>query len=260
MYFIIAIINGALTFKIREIEKIAREKEEKEQALKLYNDLLNSLSHELRTPIATIVGSTDNLLANNSAITENNKKDLLSEISKASLRLNQQVENLLNTSRLESGFIQAKKEWCDINEIISSAVLRLGEELKNFDTKIHYKEILPLFKIDYILIEQVIYNLMQNATKYAPVESCIEISAYDVEAGLQIIVEDDGKGFPENETEKVFEKFYRLKNSLVGGTGLGLSIAKGFVEAHQGKIYLQNKIPHGAKFTINIPADKYYNP
>ena len=259
MYFIIATISAVLTFKIRKIEKIARQKEEKEQALELYNTLLDSLAHELKTPIATIVGSTDNLLSDSFTISEKNKKELLAEISKASRRLNQQVENLLSTSRIEAGFIQAKKEWCDINDIVSTASLRLEEDLKNFVIKLHYKKNLPLFKIDYVLLEQVLYNLIQNATKYSPEKSCIEISVNDVDGGLQITVEDDGKGFPSNETEKVFEKFYRLKNQRTGGTGLGLSIVKGFVEAHQGKIYLQNKLPQGAKFTITIPSDKYYN-
>ena len=87
-----------------------------------------------------------------------------------------------------------------------------------------------------MLLEQVLYNLIQNASKYSPEKSCIEIRASDIEGGLQIIVEDNGKGFPPNETEKVFEKFYRLKNQRIGGTGLGLSIVKGFVEAHQGTI------------------------
>jgi len=259
MYFVIAVLNAVLTFKIKKIEKNARLKEEKEQALQLYNTLLHSLSHELKTPIATIVASTDNLLSTNTLISESNKKILLTEISKASLRLNQQVENLLHTSRLESGFIKVKKEWCDIQEIISTATSRLEEELKHFVKKIHCKEILPLFKIDYCLMEQVMYNLIENATKYTPEKSCIEISAIDIDNGLQIIVEDNGMGFPETETGKVFEKFYRLNNTRPRGTGLGLWIAKGFVEAHDGSIILQNKIPHGAKFTINIPAHKFFN-
>ncbi|MEK7225249.1 MAG: DUF4118 domain-containing protein, partial [Bacteroidota bacterium] len=113
MYFIIAFINAVLTNRIRKIEKRAREDEEKVKTVKLYNTLLNSLSHELKTPIATIVGATDNLLDDTSKMSDNNRKELIENISVASLRLNQQVENLLSMSRLESGFIQPKKDWCD---------------------------------------------------------------------------------------------------------------------------------------------------
>jgi len=130
MYFIIAMVHSVLTFKIRQIQKEAGKKEEKANTLKLYNTLLNSLSHELRTPIATIIGASDNLLMNANKLTEENKSNLLSEISVASLRLNQQVENLLNMSRLESGFIQIKKDWCDINEVIYAAIKRLEENIK----------------------------------------------------------------------------------------------------------------------------------
>lgn len=109
MYFVIAMVHAVLTFKIRQIQEEARHKEEKANTLKLYNTLLNSLSHELRTPIATIIGATDNLTMNATRLTDENKSNLLSEISLASLRLNQQIENLLNMSRLESGFIQLRK-------------------------------------------------------------------------------------------------------------------------------------------------------
>jgi two-component system sensor histidine kinase KdpD len=159
-------------------------------------------------------------------------------------------------SRLESGFIQAKKDWCDINELIYNVTIRLDEDLKNFIVNIDCDKSLPLFKIDYGLMEQVIYNLVQNATRYAPLKSRIFISAAEISDGLQIIVEDNGNGLPLEETQKVFEKFYQLNNSATGGTGLGLSIVKGFVEAHKGSVHLQNKLPHGAKFIIDIPSEK----
>src|SRR6266516_3415172 len=126
MYFVIASINAVLTYKIRQIEKVAMQKEEKANSVKLYNTILNSLSHELRTPIATIIGATDNLQSNQNLNTSN-KEQLISEISKASLRLNQQVENLLNISRLESGHIKPKNDWCDIEELIYEVVKRVEE-------------------------------------------------------------------------------------------------------------------------------------
>jgi two-component system sensor histidine kinase KdpD len=258
MYFIIAMVHSVLTFKIRQIQKEAGKKEEKANTLKLYNTLLNSLSHELRTPIATIIGASDNLLMKANNLTEENKSNLLSEISVASLRLNQQVENLLNMSRLESGFIQIKKDWCDINEVIYAAIKRLEENIKEHVIDIDVKENLPLFKLDVGLMEQVLYNLIYNAVIYTPVNSVITIKADCINESCVIIVTDNGKGFPSDEIEKVFEKFYRLKYSKTGGTGLGLSIAKGFVEAHHGTIRLENNYSGGAKFTITIPTETSY--
>ncbi|HKR05015.1 MAG TPA: ATP-binding protein [Bacteroidia bacterium] len=255
MYFVIASVNAALTFKIRQIEKKEVKKEQKENTLKLYNTLLNSLSHELRTPISTIIGATDNLIADATKLSDENKEELLTEISKASFRLNRQVENLLNMSRIESGFLQLKKDWVDVNELLYDVVKRLKEQTQHHPVSILVKENLPLFKLDFGLMEHVLYNLIYNATIYIPKYSVITVKASCINEKLVINVEDTGNGFPEDETEKVFDKFYRLKNSKTGGTGLGLSIVKGFVEAHDGTVRLENIPEGGAKFTIEIPAE-----
>lgn len=255
MYFVIALVNGVLTYKIRQVEKIARQKEEKANALKLYNTLLNSLSHELRTPVATIIGATDNLLATSPNLSEDDKTKLLTEISNASLRLNRQVENLLNMSRLESGFICPKLNWCDISELIYQVVKGLDESFINHSIQVDIDERLPLFKLDYGLMEQVVHNLLHNAAQYTPNQSIIYIGARWKAGNLLITVEDNGPGFPEKEMEKVFEKFYRLKDSQVSGTGLGLSIVKGFVEAQNGTITLRNLQSGGAQFKIYLPSE-----
>lgn len=277
MYFLIVLVNAVLTNRIRQIEKQVREKEEKEKTVRLYNTLLSSLSHELRTPIATIVGATDNLLSGATGLSEENKQELIANISVASLRLNQQVENLLSMSRLESGFLQPKKDWTDINELVYDVAKRLEQELKHHQLVIDIAEKLPFYRIDYGLMEQVLYNLLYNATIYTPEFSEIFIrvrnqaekiytlqnlnqsqSPLKSETNrLVIIVEDRGPGFPPAEISKVFDKFYRLSNSKTGGSGLGLSIVKGFVEAHNGTVSLEN-IPHGARFTIEIPAETSY--
>lgn len=254
MYFLIALVNAVLTYKIRQMEKTVKQKEEKANAVKLYNTLLNSLSHELRTPIATIIGATDNLQINNKNLTEGNKEDLIAEISKASLRLNQQVENLLNMSRLESGFLQPKMDWCDINEIIYNAVKRIEENKIFQKITININPEIPLFKLDKGMLEQIVYNLLNNAILYTAPDRSIEVVATCYADLLEIIVEDNGKGFPEEEIKNVFDKFYRLKNTKTGGTGLGLSIIKGFTEALGGAVALQNVSSGGAKFTIQIPA------
>ena len=258
MYLIIAMVHAVLTYRIRQIEKVMGNKEQKANLLKLYTTLLNSLSHELRTPIATIIGATDNLLMNNNKLTEENKLNLLTEVSVASLRLNQQVENLLNMSRLESGFIQVKKDWCDVNELVYASLKRLEEDLKKHTIKVEVADTLPLFRLDAGLMEQVLYNLLYNAMIYTPENSTIVIDMKCIDNNCLITVEDNGKGFPPEEIELAFDKFYRLKNSKTGGTGLGLSIVKGFVEAHSGAVTLQNKDSGGASFAIAIPAETSY--
>ncbi|RXK58976.1 PAS domain-containing sensor histidine kinase [Lacibacter luteus] len=277
MYFVIALINAVMTNRIRKIEQEVQEKEEKAKTVKLYNTLLNSLSHELKTPVAAIVGASDNLLEEPSRLTEDNKKELVSSISVAALRLNQQVENLLSMSRLESGFIQLKKDWCDINELIYDVANRLNEQLKDHQLIVTIEEGLPFYKLDYVLMEQVLYNLLYNAALYTPAYGDIRIDVknqneklYKLNTAdsahsqlkkeihlLSIVIEDRGAGFPPTEIEKVFDKFYRMGNTKAGGTGLGLSIVKGFVEAHNGTVVLEN-VPHGARFTINIPAETSY--
>lgn len=277
MYFLIVFINGVLTNRMRRIEKQVREKEEKEKSVKLYNTLLSSLSHELKTPIAAIVGATDNLMAEPDRLTEENKKELISGISVASLRLNQQVENLLSMSRLESGFLQLKKDWTDIKELLYDVIKRLEQQLKHHRLVIRSDDNLPFYKLDYGLMEQVLYNLLYNAALYTPEYSDILIQLsnhadkiYTLEKSdysqsriqketnlLVIVVEDRGPGFPPDEIQKVFDKFYRLSNAKTGGSGLGLSIVKGFTEAHNGTVTLEN-VPHGARFTIEIPAEISY--
>lgn len=255
MYFVIALLNGVLTYKIRQYEKESTKKEEEENTLKLYNTILNSLSHELRTPISTIIGATDNLLLENNNLTEKNEHDLIYEISKASLRLDRQVGNLLNMSRLESGFIQIKNDWCDINELVHDTINQLKDSLSTKKLNLQIKENLPLFKLDKGLLEQILHNLIYNAILYTPKEGVITIQIDHRPNALLITILDNGPGFPEGEIEKVFNKFYRLKNSNTGGTGLGLSIVKGFVEAMKGTVHLENILVGGAKFNIEIPAE-----
>jgi two-component system, OmpR family, sensor histidine kinase KdpD len=256
MYFIIALINAVLTFKIRQMEKEVKEKDEKAKSVKFYNILLNSLSHELRTPITTIIGCTDNLQTNSRKLSEKDKADLLSEISVASIRLNQQVENLLNMSRLQSGFFQIKKDWCDVNELVYKTLHRLESNLANYKVIVYIPEHFPLFKLDFGLMEQVLYNLILNVTQHTPEQTVISIQAEISSDGLTVAIADNGRGFPESDIDYVFNMFHRVKGSSTGGTGLGLSIVKGFIEAHNGSIKLENLPICGSKFTISIPTEK----
>jgi two-component system sensor histidine kinase KdpD len=257
MYFIIALVNVVLTFKIREAEKKARDKEEKEKELKLYNTLLNSLSHELRTPIATILGSVEMLKDDKDKLSAMSQTELLDEIAIAGNRLNRQVDNILNMSRLESGMLKPKSDWTDINELVNSTTQKLFPE-DGRKLIFQNNENLPLFKLDSGFTEQILYNLLHNALQYTPANTNIVISVKHVSESFVITVSDNGNGFPANEIASVFDKFYRLPRTKTGGSGLGLSIVKGFTEAQNGTIKLENNEQGGAKFTVEIPSETSY--
>jgi two-component system, OmpR family, sensor histidine kinase KdpD len=257
LYFFIALVNAVLTFKIRKEETKARDKEEKENTIKLYNTLLNSLSHELRTPISTIIGAVDTLKDNKERISITNQNELLNQIDIASIRLNRQVENLLNMSRLETGMLKLNIDWCDTNELINAVIQKL---LFSYKQTIIFEpnEKLPLFKFDRGLIEQVLQNLLHNAINYTPENTIIVIVASQISCNCVISVSDNGTGIPEREINFLFDKFYRLPYTKTGGSGLGLSIVKGFVEAHNGNVKAENNANGGVTFVVKFPTEVSY--
>ena len=222
---------------------------------KLYKTLFNSISHELRIPVATIMGASDTLLSQ--SYPEETKVKLYAEINTASVRLNRLIENLLNMSRLESGRITPRPDWCDVNDLANRVSETLKQELQPFNLSIVIPADMPLVNIDFGLIEQVLHNLILNATQNAPVGSKIRLKFFYDNGFLTIQVMDRGNGFPASELSSVFNKFYRGKDAKAGGTGLGLSIVKGFVEAHQGKVIAENRQNGGAIFTIKIPVTTF---
>lgn len=257
LYFIIASVNAVLTIKIREAETKARDKEEKENTIKLYNTLLNSLSHELRTPISAILGAVDTLQEKDSNLSEQNKSVLLSEIDTAGTRLNRQVDNLLNMSRLESGMLMPKYDWCDLQELVYTVIQKL-EPGYTQHIVVHAADDLPLFKFDGGLMEQILYNIIHNAIQYTPPSTTITVKLAHTDNGFNITIADDGPGFPKELIQRAFDKFYRMPVSRTGGSGLGLSIVKGFVEAHKGNITLHNVDSGGSCFEMYIPAETSY--
>jgi two-component system, OmpR family, sensor histidine kinase KdpD len=220
---------------------------------KLYKTLFNSISHELRIPVATIMGASDSLLS--IPQTPEITKELSIEIFNASKRLNRLIENLLNMSRLESGHITPRLDWCDIHDLFNKVTESLKEELHQFILHVIIPDDMPLVRLDFGLMEQVVYNLMYNATQYAASSENLRLKAFYDNGMLTIQVMDRGPGFPPNEISLIFNKFYRVEGSKAGGTGLGLSIAKGFTEAHKGSISVENRQNGGAKFTIKIPTE-----
>ena len=220
---------------------------------KLYKTLFNSISHELRIPVATIMGASDALLADD--YLPETRSALYKEIGIASVRLNRLIENLLNMSRLDSGRISPHLDWCDLHDLVNKVTQTLVTELKPFTLKILLADDMPLVKLDFGLMEQVLHNLLLNATQHAPEGSNIRLKFFYDEGWLIIQIMDRGPGFSTNDLNMVFNKFYRGESAVSGGTGLGLSIVKGFIEAHNGIIKAENRINGGAKFTLKIPSE-----
>jgi two-component system, OmpR family, sensor histidine kinase KdpD len=235
------------------LNELARKARFLDESDKLYRTLFNSISHELRIPVATIMGASDSLLS--SEHTKEASNELHREIFKASIRLNRLIENLLNMSRLESGRISPRLDWCDIHDLVNKVAKNLQDELSNFTLHIAIPDDMPLVKIDFGLMEQVLHNLVYNATQYAPSSTNIRVKVSFDSGILTFQIMDRGPGFPENEISLIFNKFYRVEGSKAGGTGLGLSICKGFVESHKGMITVENRNNGGAKFTIQIPTE-----
>jgi two-component system sensor histidine kinase KdpD len=240
-------------FEREYLRNIAKQAFMLNESDKLYKTLFNSISHELRIPVATIMGASDSMMSSEHPIEVRN--ELSHEIFKASKRLNRLIENLLNMSRLESGRISPNLDWCDIHDLINKVSENLQDELKPFQLHVVVPEDMPFVKIDFGLMEQVLYNLIYNATQYAPARSNIRFKTFYDNGFLTLQVMDRGPGIPGKEISFVFNKFYRVEGSKAGGTGLGLSIAKGFVEAHKGTIFVENRYNGGAKFTIKIPTE-----
>ena len=258
MYFVIASVNAVLTIKIRNAERSARDREEKANSIRLYNTLLNSLSHELRTPISTIIAVTDTLKDDFARLSTENRNELLKELELAGIRLDRQVGNLLNMSRLESGFLKLKKDWCDLNDVIHHTINKVAADSYSQKVVFEENESLPLFKLDGGIIEQVIYNILHNSLQYTAPDTTITIQAFCEQDCCEIRITDNGKGIPEKEIAHIFDKFYRLPHTKAGGTGLGLSIVKGFTEAHGGKVSVHNVATGGACFIIRITAETNY--
>jgi len=198
------------------------------------------------------MGASDTLLTQH--YPDDTKLKLYAEINTASVRLNRLIENLLNMSRLESGRITPRPDWCDVHDLANKIADNLKQELLPYTLSTVIPADMPLVLIDFGLIEQVLHNLVLNATQNAPAGTQIRLKFFYDQGALTIQVMDRGKGFPARELSSVFNKFYRGKDAKAGGTGLGLSIVKGFTEAHQGTVIAENRRNGGAIFTVKIPV------
>jgi two-component system, OmpR family, sensor histidine kinase KdpD len=218
---------------------------------RLSNALLNSISHELRTPLAAITSATDTLAATKAARDDLTQR-MIEEIQEASARLNRLVGNLLDVTRLESGHVQAKFEWCDVGDLVQTTLRLLERELSGRAVKVEIAEKLPLARLDFTLMQQALSNLLLNAVVHTPSHTPILLQARKEQNDLIFSVADSGPGLPQDLLPRIFDKFIRAVNAPVGGSGLGLAIVKGFIEAQGGQITAANRPGGGAVFTIRV--------
>jgi two-component system sensor histidine kinase KdpD len=254
-YFIIAITVGSLTAQLKAREHLAAQVQLAQESERLRKTLLDCVSHELKTPLAAIGAASQELSRFGPNIQDPQiLKDLASEIRDGSRRLNRVVDNLLDMNRLESGVIRPKREWCEVRELLQSAVDIERESINGRDIRLDVPEEIPLALVDHTLIEQAVAKLLANAGSHTPARLPIEIDAEYTNDHLLISVSDRGPGIPIEATERLFEKFYRGDNRKTGGLGLGLSIARGLIEAHGGRLTAENRDGGGARFTIRLPV------
>ncbi|TGM97837.1 sensor histidine kinase [Leptospira yasudae] len=224
------------------------------QSERLYTIIFNSLSHELKTPLSAIRGAVTALLEPEIDSSSEARKELLNEINESSMILNLLLGNLLDMSRYESGFLKLRMDWHDPTDLVHVVVRRLRQTVKNSRCVIHLPENpIPIW-MDFTLMEQALFNIVFNAVQISPPGSPVSIRLISEKEKTIYLVEDEGPGIPEEELEKIFEKFYRSKNRSHVGSGLGLSISKSIVETHGGTLIAENRTEGGARFCIEIPV------
>lgn len=223
---------------------------------RMRSSLLSSVSHDLRTPLASITGSAQVLLADGDPLTPAARRELLETVREEGDRLSRLVGNLLDLTRFESGAIEVCKEWCPVDEIVHSAVGRLSKLLEGRAVNVVVPTDVLLVPVDPVLLEQALINLIENATKYSAPESPIEISVASIGRDVQFQVSDRGRGIPHGEEQRIFEKFYRIGDGGASkGAGLGLAVAHAIVSAHKGSIEAENRVGGGANFRFRIPIE-----
>lgn len=264
MFFVVALSMGHLITRLKEREaaleqhhrmreELLAEKHRAEllaESERLHRTLLDSVSHELKTPIAIIRTALDGLGQGNA---------FAAEIETANSRLQRIVENFLEMTRVESETLKPRPDWCEIGDVLHAAITPQQKELSKHPLRLSGTDDLPLMMLDSRLLAQVLGNVLHNATLYAPVGTEIEIQAALLRGTLELRVRDHGPGLPVGSEDHVFDKFYRAPDSPAGGTGLGLAIARGLMRAMRGDIRAQNHPLGGAEFILSLPV-KSHNP
>jgi two-component system sensor histidine kinase KdpD len=249
--------QGALAIeRVLLVEDMDRVKRTVESD-RLRGALLTSISHDLKTPLASVLGAASTLRDLGAGLTEAQKNELVATMIDESERLNRFIANLLDMTKLESGAIVPNTAPHDVGEIVGSALRRAGKILSHHKVSLELAANLPMLQLDAVLFEQVLFNLLDNAAKYAPAGTTISIRGARDQGTFSLQILDEGGGIPPEELESVFDKFYRAQKGdhVRPGTGLGLAISRGFVEAMHGTISAANRADRsGAVITIRLPV------
>jgi two-component system sensor histidine kinase KdpD len=247
-------IAQAIT-RVRLTEQ-ARKTQVEIEAERLRNSLLSSISHDLRTPLATIVGSASTLVEEDHALKAEDKLELSRAIYNEGLRMSSLVNNILDMARLDAGTIELNKQWFPLEEIIGAVLTLLQKRLAGRLVTVKLPPGTPMIYVDAVMIEQVLINLLENLLRYTPERSPVEIMAEAFSGAMEISIADQGPGIPKGLENQLFEKFYRVRHEAAqSGVGLGLAICKAIIEAHGGSIQAQNRPTGGAVFSFMIPLD-----
>jgi two-component system, OmpR family, sensor histidine kinase KdpD len=248
--------QGALAIErvqlVEDMDRVQRTAETE----RLRSALLTSISHDLKTPLASVLGSASTLRELHDKLTDSEKAELLSTVIEESERLNRFIANLLDMTRLESGAVTPKLAPHDLSEIIGSTLHRTTKILRNHSVRLDLATDVPMASVDAVLFEQVLFNLLDNAAKYAASGTTIVIRTWGDRDSVVLQILDEGEGIPQDDLEHIFDKFYRVPKAdkIRPGTGLGLAISRGFVEAMNGTIVAANRSDRrGAIFTIRLP-------
>jgi len=241
------------------LERLRLAEEARLQSLRarteeLRSALLSTVSHDLRTPLAVVTGAAT-ALRDDRALDAPTRRALIDTICDEAERLERLVRNLLDMTRVQAGALEVKREWVPVEEIVGSARARLSGALGDRVVRVELPEGLNLVPVDPLLLEQVLINLLDNALRYTPEGSPIEVRGRSLPGAFELEVADRGPGFASGEGERLFEKFYRGAGSHGRGAGLGLAVCRGIVQAHGGTIAALPREGGGARFVISLPVE-----
>jgi two-component system, OmpR family, sensor histidine kinase KdpD len=251
-YFVVTLTIVQLTAKLRAQRDAEINAKLLTASEKLGRTLLNSVSHEFRTPIAAISSAATSL--SSTGVLSSEQKSLLSEIESAGARLNRIVQSLLSAARIQSGQVRPKLDWCDMADLVRMTLRDIKDQIYSHRIRIFIPKNLPLVKADFVLTEQALANLVVNAVTYTPPGTSIEIVGQIENGFLALTVSDEGSGLLPDQLERIFDPFQRGGTTKTGGLGLGLAIVKGFIEIQGGHVKAVNRRNGGAAFTIYLDA------
>lgn len=243
----------ALAIERTRLSEEAQNARVRAETERMRNAILSSVSHDLRTPLATITGAASSLAEEQRELAPVARRELSRSIYREAERLDRLLKNLLDMMRIEAGAVRLSREWHPMDEVVGAALARLEGRLRDHTVNTAFPADLPLVSVDGVLLEQVVINLVENAMKYAPSGSTIDVSASAIGSEIVVEVADRGPGIPFGEEARIFDKFYRGRLAREGGVGLGLTICRGIVEAHGGRIWAENRSGGGALFRFSIP-------